>query len=77
MLAAMKTETDKIRARLDRLRSDEVAPELREDVRAVADSLEKLLDGAVKGGTVRAKKLSKKRRKEIATAAANKRWKNE
>lgn len=40
----------------------------------VADSLEKLLDGASRGGNSRAKKLTKKRRKEIATNAANARW---
>lgn len=43
----------------------------------VANSFEALLDGASKGGRVRAKKLTKKRRIEIARAAANKRWGNE
>lgn len=40
----------------------------------VADSLEKLLDGASRGGKSRAKKLTKKRRKEIASNAAKVRW---
>lgn len=43
----------------------------------VADSLEKLLDGASRGGHARAKNLTKKRRKEIATNAANARWAKE
>lgn len=40
----------------------------------IADSLERLMDGASDGGHARAKKLSKKRRKEIATNAARARW---
>lgn len=40
----------------------------------VADSLEKLLDGASRGGNSRAKKLTKKRRREIASNAAKARW---
>lgn len=42
----------------------------------LADSFTRLMDGASKGGKARAKKLTKKRRKEIATAAANKQWNN-
>lgn len=44
------------------------------DITKVADSLERLMDGASKGGAARAKKLTKKRRKEIATNAAKARW---
>jgi transcriptional regulator of met regulon len=40
----------------------------------LADSFERLMNGARAGGAARAKKLSKKRRKEIATNAANARW---
>lgn len=54
-----------------RLESD---PKLRKEVAAVADSLERLLKGATKGGNARAKKLSKKRRSEIARKAAQARW---
>lgn len=45
-----------------------------EGFKDVADSLEALLDGAAKGGKSRARKLSKKRRVEIAKKAANARW---
>lgn len=44
------------------------------EIAGVADSLERLIDGAAKGGTARAKKLTKKRRREIATNAARARW---
>lgn len=40
----------------------------------IADSLTRLMDGASRGGKARAKKLSKKRRIEIARKAANIRW---
>jgi hypothetical protein len=40
----------------------------------IADSLERLMDGAAAGGVARAKKLTKKRRKEIASNAAKARW---
>lgn len=43
-------------------------------MRVVADSLEAFLGGAIAGGNARAKKLTKKRRKEIATNAALARW---
>jgi hypothetical protein len=51
-----------------------VAPEFQEDINAIADSLDALVENAAAelgrmGGTVRAKKLSKKRRSEIARAA--------
>jgi hypothetical protein len=50
------------------------APELREDLEAVAESLDNLVENAAAslgrmGGTARAKKLSKKRRSEIARTA--------
>lgn len=44
------------------------------EIGKLADSLERLVDGAARGGNARAKKLTKKRRKEIATNAANARW---
>lgn len=66
----MKQEESKIRANLNKLRRVKQFPELT----AVADSLERLLDGATKGGNNRAKKLSKKRRSEIAKNASNVRW---
>lgn len=40
----------------------------------LADSFTRLMDGAAAGGVARAKKLSKKRRTEIAKKAANTRW---
>lgn len=44
------------------------------DMAAIADRLERLMDGAVEGGHARARKLTKKRRTEIARNAANARW---
>lgn len=73
MLSGMDTKTQKLKAQLNRLRT-EVEPKFQEDMRAVADCLEALLDGASKGGTVRTKRLSKKRRQEIASKAAKARW---
>lgn len=51
-----------------------VAPEFQEDINKIADSLDALVESAAAGlgrmgGTARAKKLSKKRRSEIARAA--------
>lgn len=51
-----------------------VAPEFQEDVNLIADSLDALVENAAAemgrmGGTARARKLSKKRRSEIARAA--------
>lgn len=51
-----------------------VGPEFQEDVNKLADSLDALVESAAAGlgrmgGTARAKKLSKKRRSEIARAA--------
>ncbi len=73
MLTSMKTTVKEIKAQINRLRTD-TDPKFARDLGAIADSLDNLVDGASKGGTARAKKLSKKRRKEIATLAANKRW---
>lgn len=61
--------------RINRLRT-EGDPEFRKELGAVADSLEELLKENSKGGKTRAKKLSKKRRVEIARNAANVRWGN-
>ena len=60
---------------LNRLRV-ESDPKLRKELTAIADGLEALLEGAAKGGRNRAKNLTKKRRKEIATNAAKARWAN-
>lgn len=49
-------------------------PKYRAALIEVADGLEKLMSGTAKGGASRAKKLSKKRRVEIARNAANARW---
>jgi hypothetical protein len=51
-----------------------VALEFQEDINAIADSLDSLVESAAAGlgrmgGTARAKKLSKKRRSEIARTA--------
>lgn len=73
MLAAMNKRTQEIKEQLNRLRT-ETDPKFAPEMKAVADSLERLLDGAVKGGNARAKKLSKKRRKEIASKASQARW---
>lgn len=59
--------------RIKRLRT-EGDPKFRKELTAVADSLEELLEENSKGGRTRAKKLSKKRRVEIARNAANVRW---
>lgn len=64
-------QKDKIKADLARLRK---SPNFQPEIGRVADSLERLLDGATKGGTSRAKKLTKKRRSEIASNAAKARW---
>lgn len=58
---------------LNRLRTQS-DPKFRKELTAIADSLQELLDENAAGGTARAKKLSKKRRVEIARNAANARW---
>lgn len=71
MLGGMKLAD--IKKSLNRLRT-EADPKFQLEIGKIADSLESLLDGAAKGGTSRAQKLTKKRRKEIATKAAQARW---
>lgn len=70
-------EKKKVKAAVDKLRTD-TDPKFRKELSAVADSFDALIDAATvmgrKGGTARAKKLSKKRRSEIARAAAKARW---
>jgi hypothetical protein len=73
MLGGMESKTQQLKRQINRLRT-EVDPALQEDMIAVADSLEAMLDGASKGGQVRTKRLSKKRRQEIAKKAAQARW---
>jgi hypothetical protein len=73
MLTGMETKMQKLKAQINRLRT-EVDPKFQPEISTVADELEKKLDGVSKGGTIRAKRLSKKRRREIATKAANARW---
>lgn len=53
----------------------EVDPKFQPEMSKLADLFDGLLDGAAKGGRTRAKKLSKKRRSEIAKNAAIVRWK--
>lgn len=62
-----------LKAQINRLRT-EVDSDKFPEMPAVADSLERMLDNASRGGNRRAKKLTKKRRKEIATKAAKARW---
>lgn len=59
---------------INRLRT-EADPKLKEDMGKLADSLDNLIKGAAAGGRARAKKLTKKRRSEIARQAALARWK--
>lgn len=55
---------------------ERIDPKFAIEIRAVADSLEEMADGAAKGGRARAKRLSKKQRSAIARKAANVRWGN-
>lgn len=71
MLGGMKLAD--IKKSLNRLRT-EADPKFQPEIGKIADGLESLLGGAAKGGTSRAKKLTKKRRREIATKAAQARW---
>lgn len=66
-------EKKEVLKNLQRLRTESPAG-LRKDMNAVADSLEALLERVSAGGKARAKKLSKKRRVEIARKAAKARW---
>lgn len=65
--AKPKTTESEVRASVKKLRK---VP----GMEAIADSLERLVDGASKGGAARAKNLSAKRRKSIASKAAKTRW---
>lgn len=69
----MESKTQQLRKQIDRLRTD-VDPKFQPELSKIADELDKMLDGPRKGGAVRAKRLSKKRRKEIAVQAARARW---
>ncbi len=75
MLSDMDKRT--VKKAIDRLRKD-ADPRFKKELTAIANDFNKLVDAASvmgrKGGTVRAKKLSKKRRSEIARAAAKARW---
>lgn len=73
MLGGMVTTYKEAKDAVAKLRTD-VAPEFQPEMSKLADLLDDLLDGAAKGGRARAKKLSKKRRKEIAVNAAKVRW---
>lgn len=68
-----KLDIKKLKADLQKIR-DKSPAALKKDMTAIADSLENLLDSSSRGGRERAKKLSKKRRSEIARNAANARW---
>ena len=58
---------------IDRLRT-ETDPKFKDDINRLANSLDNLVKGAAEGGRARAKKLTKKRRSEIARKAALARW---
>lgn len=75
MLSGMVTTYKEAKEAVARLRTD-IAPEFQPEMSKLADLFDELLDGAAKGGRTRAKKLTKKRRKEIAVNAANARWGN-
>jgi hypothetical protein len=62
-----------ILAQLNELRTKS-DPKYRAALIEVADGLEKLMSSTAKGGSSRAKSLSKKRRVQIARDAANARW---
>lgn len=73
MLGGMATTYKEAKDAVAKLRTA-VAPEFREEISTLADLLDDVLDGAARGGAARAKKLTKKRRKEIASNAAKARW---
>lgn len=71
MLGSMKrAELNKL---LDKLKT-ETDPKFQKEMSAISDGLRGMLDGPRKGGKSRAKRLSKKRRSEIASNAAKARW---
>lgn len=69
----MDTKTQKLKAQINRLRT-EVDLKKFPEMPTIADGLDEILDSASRGGRVRAKKLTKKRRSEIARNAARARW---
>lgn len=76
MLGGMKdtaTTYQEAKEAVARLRTD-VDSKFQPEMSKLADLFDGLLDGAAKGGRARAKKLTKKRRSEIARKAANARW---
>ena len=79
MLSAMKNHTteQQARAAVKKLRT-KTDPKFSKEMDDIADSLDGLINAASlmgqRGGEARAKKLSKKRRSEIARKAANARW---
>jgi len=77
MLSAMKTTKRQAQAAVRKLRTD-TDPKFAIEMNKIADGLDDLINAAStlgrKGGNERAKKLSKKRRSEIARNAANARW---
>ena len=80
MLTAMKKHATEQQARagVRKLRRKSAKHPLAKELSNIADSLDGLLNAASlmgqKGGKARARKLSKKRRSEIARNAANARW---
>lgn len=71
-LPSMNTPT-RTQELINRLRA-EADPKFKEDMGKLADSLDNLVKGAAEGGRARAKKLTKKRRSEIARNGALVRW---
>ena len=80
MLNVMKKHAteQQTRAAVQRLRTKTAKHPLAKEMSEIVDSLDGLINAASlmgqKGGVQRAKKLSKKRRSEIARNAANARW---
>lgn len=73
----MKSKAD-VKRLISKMRKG-VDPKFKDDINAIADSLDELVENAAKGfgrsgGRARASKLSAKRRKEIASNAARARW---
>lgn len=73
ILSGMVTTYKEAKDAVAKLRTG-VDPKFQPEMSKLADLFDGLLDGAAKGGRTRAKKLTKKRRREIAIHAANARW---
>jgi hypothetical protein len=75
------TTEQQARAAVSKLRIKTAKHPLAKEMSDIADSLDGLINAASlmgqKGGEARAKKLSKKRRSDIARQAANARWGND